>query len=164
MGKLTLKKVAKNVKINSDYYQRYILDPIFREEIPALYNNDIRNVFFHQDKATSHFSRSTTTFLQELSQETGINVIPKNHIPVKSPDAAPMDFCVFGILKRAIGDRHPKTLNGLWKVLCEEWEKLSLITLQKALLTWKLRCRAIVKNQGYPIEHNRRHKYGLYKN
>ena len=30
-GKVKIRKVEKNVKINSDYYQKYILTPIFKE-------------------------------------------------------------------------------------------------------------------------------------
>ena len=118
-------------------------------------------MFFHQDKATSHFSRSNLNFLENLSSETGIRYIPKRHIPVKSPNAAPMDFCVFGLLKRSIGKRKAKTLNSLWKILEDEWNKLSPVILQKSLLSWKHRCRAIVKNQGYQIEHDKNHNYGL---
>jgi hypothetical protein len=162
-GKLRLRKVATKVKINSDYYQKNVLKPIFHKEIPFLYNNDISNVHFHQDKASSHFSKSTLCYLDKLKDETGINYIPKSHIPTKSPDASPMDFCAFGLLKRAVANRRAHTLNGLWKVLQEEWDRISLPILQKSLLSWKYRCRSIVKNQGHPIEHNKVNKYGLLK-
>lgn len=160
--KLRLIKVDNKVKINSQYYQNNILGPIFREDIPLLYGEETSKVFFHQDKAPSHFSYSTVDFLEKLKEETKINYIPYNHIPVKSPDAAPMDFCVFGLLKQALAKRNPKTLNGLWKVLLEEWELLNPVILTKSLLSWKLRCRSIVKRKGYPIEHLKRIKYGLH--
>ncbi|GFV15590.1 putative DD41D transposase [Trichonephila clavipes] len=32
-----------------------------------------------------------------------------------------MDFCAFGLLKRALEKWHPRTLNGLWKTVQEEW-------------------------------------------
>ena len=63
------------------------------------------------DKASSHTSKSTATYLAKKELETGIKCIPFNEIPVKSPDAYPMDFCAFGLLKRALGKRLPSTLN-----------------------------------------------------
>ena len=106
------------------------MDPIFTQDIPSLYGNEVDKVTFHHDKASSHTSHSTTQFLADLSETTKIKAIPVKHIPVKSPDVAPMNFCVFGFLKRALARRKPSTLEGLWKVVQDEWEKLSLLTLR----------------------------------
>jgi len=160
-GKLAIRKVPPNVKINSQFYQREVLDPIFHHDIPSFYGEDLGNVFLHQDKASSHTSRSTTAYLDNLCTETGINVIPFKSIPTKSPDAAPMDFCCFGLLKYGLSKRHPTTITGLWKVVEEEWSKLNQSVLIKSLLSWKVRCRAIVLNQGYQIEHMKARKYGV---
>ncbi|UYV64360.1 hypothetical protein LAZ67_3000392 [Cordylochernes scorpioides] len=92
----------------------------------------------HHDNATSHTSSSTQTYLEDLRQRTGINTIPKNRTPVKSSDLAPMDFCIFGCLKRALGKRHPRTIEGVWKVAKEEWDLLSMTMIRKCLLSWKI--------------------------
>ena len=42
-----------------------------------------------------------------MATETGIRAIPYTDIPVKSPDASPMDVCGFGLLKRGLGNRRP---------------------------------------------------------
>ena len=63
--KLKVKKVEKNVKINWDYHQKYILTPIFKEEIPPLYPNNLHSVKFHQDKDPSHTSKSTALFFEK---------------------------------------------------------------------------------------------------
>lgn len=117
--------------------------------------------FFIKTKQHLTFQSQQSIFLENLKTETGINYIPYSHIPVKSPDAAPMDFCVFGALKHSLGKRRPKTLGGLWKVLNEEWNNLNDVILQKSLVFWKIRCRAIVERKGYQIEHLRKNKYGL---
>lgn len=143
-GKLEIRKVPKNVKVNSLHYQRTVLDPIYRRELPALYGREVTRVRLHQDKASSHTSRSTLAHLRKLEQETGIKAIPFEDIPVKSPDASPMDYCAFGLLKRALGSRRPQSLHGLWKACKEEWAALDMTVLQRSLLQWKLRCRAIV--------------------
>src|ERR1700678_118632 len=120
-GKLTLHKVEKNVKINAAYYQANVLEPIYRDQIPALYGAHVHKVWLHQDKASSHTAKSTQAYLARMATETGINAIPYSEIPVISPDASPMDFCGFGLLNRALGNRRPRTLDGLWKVCEQEW-------------------------------------------
>lgn len=47
-----------------------------------------------------------------MVNETGIHDIPFNKTPVKSPDASPHGFCSFGLMKRTLGDRSPRTLSG----------------------------------------------------
>ncbi|UYV60179.1 CLCN3 [Cordylochernes scorpioides] len=112
---IRLKRSEINAKINSEYYQNNILEPIFLNDIPSIYGKQSNKVWFHHDNATSHTSSSTQAYLEDQRQRTGINTIPKNRTPVKSPDLAPMDFCIFGCLKRALGKRHPRTIEGLWK-------------------------------------------------
>jgi hypothetical protein len=154
-GILPIRRVASNAKINSAYFQRHVLEPIYREDIPRLYGNEASKVWIHMDKASSHTSRSSMSWYAQMEAETQIHVIPFSHIPVKSPDASPMDFCGFGLLKRGIASRRPKTIEGLWKVCNEIWQGIPLTVLRKSLLQWKLRCRAIVRNRGFHIEHNR---------
>ena len=98
-GKLTIRRVHKNVKVNSAYYQTNVLTPIFRTQIPALYGADSNKVWLHQNKASSHKSASIRHFwrIWSMERETGIHCIP-----VKSSDASSMDFCAFGLLKRAL--------------------------------------------------------------
>jgi [histone H3]-lysine36 N-dimethyltransferase SETMAR len=154
-GKLLLKKVEPKVKINSNYYSEKCLPLIFKD-IQKLYpKNQLKEVFFHQDLATSHFSRYTTRKLDQLKSETGINYIPRHHIPVKSPDISPMDFCVFGLVKRGLWRHKPKNLKGLWKALQIEWKRLPQEVIQRALESWKSRCRLVVKKCGEHIEHIR---------
>ncbi|GBN62665.1 hypothetical protein AVEN_138367-1 [Araneus ventricosus] len=59
---LKIRRVEKNIKNNSTYYPENVLRPIFREKIPFLYPNDFQRVKLHQDKATSHTSKSSTAF------------------------------------------------------------------------------------------------------
>jgi hypothetical protein len=154
-GKLNIRRIDSNAKVNAVYYQERILTPIYTAELPALYGRDALRVRVHQDKASSHTAKSTIAFFQRMEVETGIHTIPFHDIPVKSPDASPMDYCGFGLLKRRLGSRRPRTLAGLWKTCQEEWDRIPLPTLQRSLMQWKLRCRAIVREAGGHIEHNR---------
>lgn len=154
-GKLRIRKIASKAKINSEYFQNNIMKPIYCEDIPFLYGHESTKVLIHMDKASSHTSKSSRAWYEIMKNETKIQVIPFSSIPVKSPDASPMDFCGFGLLKRGLADRRPKSVDGLWKVCKEVWDGIPQVALRKSLLQWKLRCRAIVHNRGLHIEHNR---------
>ncbi|GFU74217.1 transposase [Trichonephila clavipes] len=112
-GKLKIKKVSNKSKINSLYYQQNISEPIFVEEIPVLYGNDIYEVELHMDKAFSHTSKSKTAYLAKIDAETGIKCIKFDEIPVKLSKSSPMDLCTVGLVKLASGKWHSRTLNEL---------------------------------------------------
>ncbi|KAJ4445255.1 hypothetical protein ANN_07056 [Periplaneta americana] len=106
------------------------------------------------NKASSHTSRASLAYYNRKSVETGINVIPFNNIPVKSPDASPMNFCRFDLLKRGLASRCPTTVEGLWRVCQEVWHNIPLPVLWHSIPRWKLRSRALVHACGHHIEHN----------
>ncbi|GFV28074.1 hypothetical protein TNCV_187501 [Trichonephila clavipes] len=69
----------------------------------------------------------------------------------------------FGLLKRALGKRHPKTLNGLSKAVQEEESKIGTTVRRKSLLSRKLRAKTIIKKHGHQIEATHYQKYGIYR-
>ena len=154
-GTLPLLRVPNNTKVNSQYYINFVLKPILEEYIPQKYSGELKKVFLHHDKCTSHTSKLTQQYLESVKARLGINFIENKDIPIKSPDASPMDFYGFGHLKQSLLKRHPKTKDGLWKVLNNEWSKVSPQLVTKVFNNWKLRCRLIVKNQGKHIEQTR---------
>ncbi|GBL81716.1 hypothetical protein AVEN_93492-1 [Araneus ventricosus] len=79
----------------------------FTEEIPFIYSNGFQRVKLHQDKATTPTSKSTTAFLEKMKTDTGTAYIPFQHIPVKSPELSPLDYCAFGLVKRALLNANP---------------------------------------------------------
>jgi len=151
-GAMPLIKIPKETKINSTVYQAKVLSPIFDNFIPNFYPGEAEKVHLHHDRATSHTSRSTRSFIEEKQREMGINVIETKNIPVRSPDVAPLDFYCFGMLKQRLFKRRPTTLDGLWNVLKDEWSKITVPDVKKCFASWKKRCRLVVKNQGNHIE------------
>ncbi|GFX51580.1 DDE-1 domain-containing protein [Trichonephila clavipes] len=89
---------------------------------------DIDKVERHMaDKAFSHTSKSSATYLARKKSETEIKCIPLDKTPLKSPDASPMEFRAFGLLKQTPGKWHPRTLNRLVKTVQEDWNAPSLV-------------------------------------
>ncbi|UYV83098.1 TTC26 [Cordylochernes scorpioides] len=124
-GVLPLIKVPSKVNVNSEFYIECVLKPVI-EQLKDLYPGEMDKVFLHHDKASSHTSNKTQQFLQEMKDTLGLNFIRNSDIPVKSPDASPLDFYGFGMLKQRLFNRRPKTEAGLWKAAQEEWSNVSL--------------------------------------
>jgi [histone H3]-lysine36 N-dimethyltransferase SETMAR len=152
-GTLPLIRVPSAVKVNAQYYVDYVLRPLFTQHLPALYGKEINKVFFHHDKATSHTANLTTAYLEKLKVELGINYLAKEDIPVKSPDASPLDFFGFGYLKQKLTMRRATTLEGVWKLSQEVWSDISVDTCQQVFAAWKRRLRLVSAKNGEQIEH-----------
>ena len=70
-----------------------------------------------------------------------------------SPDCAPMDYGIWGILKRRLQKRSIYTLNGLKRALKDEWNKLEQSYINKTLASWPKRFRMVYYCHGSQIEH-----------
>ena len=112
-GTVPLFRVPSNVKINAQYYIDFVLKPLFNVHLPRLYPNEMNKVFFHHDQASSHTANLTIGYLEEMKSKFGITYLEKEDIPVKAPDASPMDFFGFGYLKQKLQKRRSQTLQGV---------------------------------------------------
>ncbi|UYV67101.1 hypothetical protein LAZ67_4003896 [Cordylochernes scorpioides] len=137
-GVLPLIKVPSKVKVNSEFYIECVLKPVI-EQLKDLYPGEMDKVFLHHDKASSHTSNKTQQFLQEMKDTLGLNFIRNSDIPVKSPDASPLDFYGFGMLKQRLFNRRPKTEAGLWKAAQEEWSNVSLSKVKEVISEAKIK-------------------------
>ena len=76
----------------------------------------------HQDKPTNPTFKKTTAILEKKKNiGTITRYMPFQRIFRKSPDVYPINFCGLGILKRVFSKRTPTTIDGLWKIVEEEW-------------------------------------------
>lgn len=95
-GILPLIKVPQKVKISAQYYIDCVLKPLLEDHDPKLYGKDIQNVVVHHDAASSHTAKLTQKYAKDKYKRLGIKIIQNSEIPIKSPDASPMDFFGFG--------------------------------------------------------------------
>ena len=101
-GTLPLIRVPQNVKIIATYDVDKLLKSLFEEEILKRYPGETHKVFIHHDAASSHTARIRAQYAAELKHKFGIAIISNKEIHAKSPDASPMDFFGFGMLKQAL--------------------------------------------------------------
>lgn len=151
-GRLPLIKVPKNVKINSKVYVDLVLKPYFERFLPALYGDELHRVFVHHDGASSHTAKYTQEYAALIKRNSGITLIPNSLIPIKSCDAAPMDFFAFGYLKKNVRLRKATTLSGFWKTCREEWSRITPAMIRNTFQGWKRRLRKVHRNKGGHIE------------
>lgn len=151
-GTLPLIKIPKQVKVNAKYYIEKVLKPYLEIEVKKLYPGEEHKVTLHHDKASSHTSKLTTAYLHELKAQGGSNYIVAEDIPTKSPDISPMDFFAFGYLKQLLFKRKAATVKGLWKVLNDEWQKITPEMCSKVFQSWKKRCYVVSKIGGEHVE------------
>ena len=149
-GKNEIRIIPKVVKVNSQFYIDKVLKPFIKHDAPRMFPGDqIKDMVFHQDSALSHTSKQTLAYMRIQNMNF---VTPQEWMP-KSPDAAPMNVAIWGILKRSLHKRKIYTLAGLKRALRGEWRKLEQHVINKTLESWPKRCRLIYNLHGSQIEH-----------
>ena len=114
-----------------------------------LSNKKKNKLIFHHDSAPSHVSKKTIAF---LNASKIYYVKPEEWMP-KSPDAAPMDYSIWGYLKQRLNKQKIESLNVLKKKLLYEWTKMDQAYIDRVLAHWPKRVFLIHKAHGFHIEH-----------
>ena len=118
--KTEIRIIPKGTKVNSEYYIKNVLKPFIEKDVPKLFPGDTaKDIVFHQDSASSHTAKQTLAYLKNKNIKC---ISPVEWMP-KSPDAAPMDFGIWGIIKRRLQKRIVNTLTGLKRALKDKWAK-----------------------------------------
>ncbi|OQV14583.1 hypothetical protein BV898_11202 [Hypsibius exemplaris] len=92
-------------KVNSNFYVKHVLKPLFKKDIPKLYRKQAKSVALHHDSAAAHMALTTVRFLQD----SNYRFIPADW-PFNSPDLSPMDYFTNGFLRDVCGNIRPKIL------------------------------------------------------
>ena len=64
-GKSRIYIVPQKAKVNADIFTEFILKPMVKNDIPALYGKHAKRVVFHVDSAPAHTARKTAQWLKE---------------------------------------------------------------------------------------------------
>jgi transposase len=119
--------------------QRYI--NLLREKfIPWIRRQKKGKWIFQQDNAPPHTARQTKAFL--INEKIDCLVWPPY-----SPDLNPIEN-LWGLLKRRVDARKPKTLDELRVVANEEWEAISMDSVQNAIRSLPSRLEIVTEAGG----------------
>lgn len=149
-GKTKLRFVSTGAKINSITYIE-ILKKFLKEDAYSLYPEG--NFLLHQDSAPSHTSGATRQFLD--SKIAGKYVTKEEWIP-NSPDVAPMDYFVWGWMRKRVETKKVSSIGSLKRALKQAWDELPQEYIDNALASWPRRIYMIYKAKGNNIEQYQR--------
>uniref|UniRef100_A0A8R1EIB9 Tc1-like transposase DDE domain-containing protein n=1 Tax=Caenorhabditis japonica TaxID=281687 RepID=A0A8R1EIB9_CAEJA len=145
-GKTPLVFIERNVKINSEVYQKIVL---MDNLLPLVTQHFAGGPFIlQQDWAPSHGSRSTLAVLEAHFP----GFLDKNLWPASSPDLNPMDFSVWGMLEGKIAGKVFATVDDLKAALEVAWASIDDGYLRRTVNSVKKRLRACVKARGSNFE------------
>ena len=106
-----------------------------------------------QDGATSHTANVTQNYLKETF---GRRFIRKYQWPPNSPDCNPLDFFFWDAIKRKVYEGRRErfgSLDKLKKRIRRVWKSsIDVEALRKAILQFRPRLEAVVKENGGPIK------------
>lgn len=145
-------KVPPKVTVDSKYFVSKVLDPLIHKHLIPYYNDDIKKVTIHFDKAPSHTSNYTANYLYQMKEKYGISFVMKDDIPVKGADISPMDFFGFGFLKQQLQKSRARTAAGKWKVARKIWDEMCPKKCGNVFEAWKRRLRVVYKIDGQQCE------------
>ena len=149
-GKIQLYFIKRGSTTTSRYYIEHIIEHFIKYDIPRLFPGDTRKkMVLHQDSAPGHLTKDTITHMKK----NHIHVITLEEWLSESPDAAPMDYSIWGIMKERVRKHKVSTLKGPKNAIKVEWENLEQDVIDNALKSWAKRCRLIYYAHGSHIEH-----------
>ncbi|CAS00634.1 Protein CBG27172 [Caenorhabditis briggsae] len=117
-GKVPLVFIDRNVKINSDVYQKLVLMDVLRPWVTSHFGQ--QPFILQQDWAPSHGSKSTKAVLDAHFP----GYWGKDMWPASSPDLNPLDFSVWGYLEEKVMARPHPNVDSLKAALLKAWDDL----------------------------------------
>ncbi|GAU97102.1 hypothetical protein RvY_08455 [Ramazzottius varieornatus] len=105
--------VDGKAKVTAKYFIDKILSRMVKEDLPRLYGRAAKEVTVHFDSARSHAAKYTQNWMKVNHPR----FVPEYHWMASSPDLAPLDYAINGILKKYLADRKATTISGLSKVI-----------------------------------------------
>ena len=101
------------------------------------------------DSAPSHRAIKT----QEVFDQYKITCIPAKEWTPYSPDMAPMDYAINGNLKTNLKRRVARDRGQLVRAIKYQWLKKKLLTIRRALKSWRKRVEMMLARFGDHVEH-----------
>ncbi|CAP20883.1 Protein CBG24224 [Caenorhabditis briggsae] len=146
-GKVPLVFIDRNVKINSDVYQKLVLMDVLRPWVTSHFGQ--QPFILQQDWAPSHGSKSTKAVLDAHFP----GYWGKDMWPASSPDLNPLDFSVWGYLEEKVMARSHPNVDSLKAALLKAWDDLDDDYLRRTVASVRARLKACIKAEGSNFEY-----------
>ncbi|GFT53633.1 transposable element Tcb2 transposase [Trichonephila clavipes] len=124
-----------NVTVNGDRYRAMITNFF----IPELNNQDVQELWFQQDGATSHTARATIDLLKDTFGDRLISRFGPVNWPPRSCDLTPLDYFLWGYVKSLVYADKPQTLDHLEDNIRRVIADIRPQMLEKVIENWTSR-------------------------
>jgi hypothetical protein len=131
--------------LNSQGYIDFLKDNAIFDEMKRVFGD--RALHFQQDGASSHTAKKTKKYFEVEAQ---VDLIPD--WPANSPDLSIIEN-VWGMMKKAIAPRDPKSIDELKTMLKEEWDAIPQAKIDDLIRSTPERMRLCLENDGKSIGH-----------
>jgi hypothetical protein len=138
-GKTDLIRIPQGLRMNADDYIEHVASHI-PEEAKSIFGNRKKWKLL-EDGAPVHKARVTRTWYANH----GVDAI--SNFPPNSPDLNLAEN-MWKVFDDVVATRRPTTIDGLWRVLKQEWDGMSIETVNKLVLSMTDRLNAVITAQG----------------
>lgn len=145
-GRLPLLFLEKGVKIKKENYLQNVLKDHLLPEAQKIFGDEY--FLFQQDSAPAHKAK----LVQAWCEENLPDYIPASEWPASSPDANPLDFCIWGYMLARLTNVRVTSLTTFKILLTKIWEEIPDEVVRAACDSFPKKLRQIVKANGNRIE------------
>jgi hypothetical protein len=107
--------------VTTEKYRNNILDVFINQ----LHNDELTDMYFHQDGATAHTVRETLRYLRQFFDD---RLISQDLRAARSPDLTPIDYYLFSHLKNTIFKEPIHTIDDMKIRITEKLERVTIET------------------------------------
>jgi hypothetical protein len=131
-----IKILEKGCKFNTGYYIAEILEPLSQWRSIEAAGNE-RKSLVHAENARSHTAWLSTQYFHQNRMKSAPH-------PPYSHDLAPLDFCLFGNVKRCLAGLSFEDADQFLAAVESVFEGIEKVTLQAVFLEWMDRLRKCI--------------------
>lgn len=138
--------------LNGEKYETMLREEIV-PAIQLLTNNQINDIYFQQDGAPPHYSRTVRQYLDEVFPDQWIGRRGTIEWPPRSPDLTPLDYFLWGYLKSKVYTTKPLNLDELRARIIHEMEVIPRDIYRNATQAFYTRLAHCQTVEGHHFEH-----------
>ena len=126
-------------KLSAAQYKRYCLMPFM-----AFVTKNNLDVVLQYDGDSSHRAESVLKYIASK----GVKVLEA--WPARSPELSPIENC-WAVIQKRVDSHGPSDVEELWKFIRQEWDAMTLVTVNNLVDSFKGRCERCVAGGGETI-------------
>ena len=143
-GKTSILFIERGVKINGPSYCQDVLTPMLSE-----IRQKMPDFVFQQDGAPAHTARQTVALLKDNCPA----FIEPDSWPPCSPDLNPIDYFIWSAMEEKVYRAEKiRDVALLKSKIIQASEELPQSSIAKAILKWRWKMQAVIKNGGGHVE------------